>query len=871
MVSFWLKMESTSYSGIIQVGVMSNDTDITTFDTIVTINPTSTDWSYYEISLASTQYTGNGYYIAFKHVTTNNFWYWLDDVTVDYIPSCIRPDSLVCSNITANSVNVTWRERGSATLWNIEYGPSGFIQGTGTIIYGISNPYTLSGLNPSTNYDVYVQSNCGGSETSYWSFGTSFMTSQIPINIPFTIDFEDTLENANWSIINGTCLNRWIIGSAVNNSISGVNALYVSNDGGLSNIYNTSSSSTVWAYRDIYFTPTAGEYKLSFDWRAYGEGSTNYPYDYIRVYIGDPAAVTANTNTITAPANSVVLRNLLFLSSNWISDSLTLSANYAGTIKRLYFAWENDFSGGSNPPGAIDNISLVATSCATPSNLTAGNISSSSVDLGWTVGNSETNWDIEYGARGFIHGNGTIVFSTDTSLTLSGLTDATQYDVYVRSNCGGGDVSDWFGPVTFTTSCLPSSIPYSENFDSYSDWQSPVCWKKLESPNSGSTITGYAYVYSTYYFSSPRSMKIGTISGSTSYYGFIRTNQLNVPDFSNIQLSFKGMKSSGSTKPLIVGVMSDATDISSITILDTVENMTTTWADYVIPLSSYTGYGKYVVIGVPSGINESCNYWVDDLLIDYSTQQDTCYAPENLTVSNITDVTADINWTPGGDEMTWTLEYKALTETDYISVSCNSPSYHFTGLTQLTQYSVRLKSVCGTDNESDYVMTNFTTIQSGQNTYIITATSGTNGSISPSGQVQVLQGGSQTFTITPNQDYYVSDVLVDNISQGSITSYSFINVQSDHTIYVSFTLGIMENNLQNSIVIFPNPANDFLNIKLSEHFESIEITNIIGQVLYSNKVTDSFIQINISSYSSGVYFIRLQGKKGMATKQFVKE
>lgn len=871
MVSFWLKMESTSYSGIIQVGVMSNDTDITTFDTIATINPTSTDWSFYEISLDSTHYYGNGYYIAFKHVSNNYYNYWLDDVTVDYIPSCLKPDSLVCSNITTNSVNVSWRERGTATVWNVEYGPSGFIQGTGTILSGISNPCTLPGLNPSTTYDVYVQSNCGGSETSSWSLGTSFLTNQIPINVPFTIDFEDTLENSNWSIINGTCLNKWIIGTAVNNSFPGVNSLYVSDDGGLSNTYNTGPSSTVWTYRDIFFTPTAGDYQLSFDWRAYGEGSINNPHDYIRLYIGDPAVVTANTNTINAPANSVVLRNFLFLSSNWISDSLTLSANYAGTIKRLYFVWKNDVFGGTNPPGAIDNITLIATSCATPSYLTVGNISTSSVDLGWTVGNSETSWDIEYGAKGFIHGNGTIVSSTDTTLTIGSLTDATEYDVYIRSNCGSGDFSYWFGPVTFTTFCLPSSLPYSENFDSYTDWQSPICWEKLESPNSGSASTGFAYVFSNYYFSSPRSLKIGTISGSTSYYGFIRTNQLNVPDFSNIQLSFKGMKSYGSTKPLIVGIMSDTTDITSIIILDTVENMTSTWTDYVILLSSYNGSGKYVVIGVPPGINEYCSYCVDNLLIDYPPQQDTCSVPNNLTVSNIADVTADIYWTPGGNDTTWIVEYKTLMETDYNSVSCNSPSYHFTGLTQLTQYNVRLKAVCGTDNESDYVITNFTTTQTGQNTFIITATSGTNGSISPSGQVQVVQGGNQTFIITPDQDYSVSDVLVDNISQGSISSCSFFDVQSDHTIHVSFTLGIVENNLQNSIVIFPNPANDLLNIKLSEYFESIEITNIIGQVLYSNKVTDSFMQINISSFSSGFYFIRLKGKEKTATKQFIKE
>ena len=212
-----------------------------------------------------------------------------------------------------------------------------------------------------------------------------------------------------------------------------------------------------------------------------------------------------------------------------------------------------------------------------------------------------------------------------------------------------------------------------------------------------------------------------------------------------------------------------------------------------------------------------------------------------------------------------------MTETDYISVTCNSPSYNFSGLTQLTQYNVRLKAVCGANNESDFIVTTFTTTQSGQNTYIITATAGANGAISPSGQISVLQGGSQTFTITPDTDYTVSDVWVDDVSQGTITSYSFTNVQSNHTISVTFVLGINENDLQNSIVIFPNPANDVLNVKLSQQFERVDVTNMLGQVLYSNKLTDTFFRINISSYASGVYFIRLQDENGMVTKKFLKE
>ena len=70
--------------------------------------------------------------------------------------------------------------------------------------------------------------------------------------------------------------------------------------------------------------------------------------------------------------------------------------------------------------------------------------------------------------------------------------------------------------------------------------------------------------------------------------------------------------------------------------------------------------------------------------------------------------------------------------------------------------------------------------------YTIKATAGTGGAISPSGNVSVRGGRDQTFTITPDQGYTVSDVKIDGESVGAVTSYSFENVRKAHTIAVSF-------------------------------------------------------------------------------------
>jgi hypothetical protein len=71
-------------------------------------------------------------------------------------------------------------------------------------------------------------------------------------------------------------------------------------------------------------------------------------------------------------------------------------------------------------------------------------------------------------------------------------------------------------------------------------------------------------------------------------------------------------------------------------------------------------------------------------------------------------------------------------------------------------------------------------------THTITASAGSNGSISPSGDVIVNHGSDKSFTITPDTDYSIADVLVNESSVGAENSYTFTNVTEDHTISASF-------------------------------------------------------------------------------------
>jgi hypothetical protein len=172
-----------------------------------------------------------------------------------------------------------------------------------------------------------------------------------PFSVPFTEDFESGA--SKWIFVNGIQANQWHIGTAT--AASGNFSAYISNNGGLSNNYDSNYSS-VYLYCDVYFTPQTGNltaYELSFDWKGYGESCC----DFLRVLITD-------TDTEPVPGYEF-LYNSIWLgeykgSQAWQKEGIELPGDYSGTKKRLVFQWVNDSSIEGQPPAAIDNIRIQA-------------------------------------------------------------------------------------------------------------------------------------------------------------------------------------------------------------------------------------------------------------------------------------------------------------------------------------------------------------------------------------------------------------------------------------------------------------------------------------------------------------------------------
>ena len=85
--------------------------------------------------------------------------------------------------------------------------------------------------------------------------------------------------------------------------------------------------------------------------------------------------------------------------------------------------------------------------------------------------------------------------------------------------------------------------------------------------------------------------------------------------------------------------------------------------------------------------------------------------------------------------------------------------------------------------------------------------------------------------------------------------------------------GIVENNVANGFVIFPNPTSGQFNLKMSQFedlkMNSIEITNIFGEKIYSSTVNSNKSEIDLSSQPNGIYFIQLKTENGIANKKII--
>ncbi|MFA6201032.1 MAG: choice-of-anchor J domain-containing protein, partial [Bacteroidales bacterium] len=700
MASF--KLRKSNATSNITVGVMTDPTDATTFDSITTVSPSTTGvFEQFEVNLSS--YTGIGQYVAFKvaYNTTTNYIY-LDDLSIGVIPLCPNTYSLAVASVTSSDITLNWSTMNSVGQgWEISYDAvgTGFDPNvTGPIVtvadaVGVP-PYTITGLTSSTPYSFAVRQACGGN----WSNIVTTNTMGLPAQLPYTCDFEDVDEQNSWSISNGGATNKWFIGTAVSATPITGTSLYVSNDNGLSNTYTVSSAiGTVVASRLIEFDG-AGGYTLTFDSRLGGESS----YDYIKVYVVDQdTTFVGDASTPYYGTTSYSTGEVLFNGTNAyfnnVSNPTTVNNHAielpyqgdAGTIKKLMFVWRNDGSGGTLPPASIDNITITPITCAAPA-LTISNIAQTTADASWTATASDAAWWL-YWKEASATDYDSVYVTVTPSYSFSTLIANTPYNSYVRLDCGT-ELSDPSTVINFRTACdAILAFPFSENFDTYGTGTTvmPACWTRTTTYADRPYVNTGGHSGNCLYF----------YAGTAGTYNIAAMTPIDASIPINTLMATFYYKNNNANDKLVLGVMTDPTDATTFDSITTIIAPTTgTWAEYEANFSSYSGIGQYIAF--KNAYTTTGGYaYIDDLVIDIIP---TCARPTTVSTTNGVATSVDVTFIPGNaTDAGWYVYYKSATSTDWDSIYTTLIPATLSNLTLQTTYQIYVKTDCGDGTNSN--------------------------------------------------------------------------------------------------------------------------------------------------------------------------
>ena len=707
-VDFWVRSTSSTAPVILELGVMTDKSDPTTFEILDTIPAPylpNNEYTLVEYSLAN--YTGYGQYIAFrasKGNGGNNLR--LDDVTLDYIPVCQHPVDLVVDAVTSDAVTFHWSEIGGASAWFVEYGPAGFTPGEGTQEYAYDTTYTISGLNPNTQYDVYVWSDCGGMEST--SINATFRTDCGPIvELPFFEDFETGVYNTGMYNSSGqqdyiVCWNRYASDPA--------HHFYIPTG----TTYSHSGSHYLDAHwtSNCYNIAIAPALDQSFDvsqlmvhfWACRTGASGTLEVGIM----DDPAA-----DTTFFPIDTIDLSNM----NTYVYDEKYVKFNnYTGTGKYVAFRVANASSCGYY----IDDVTIdYAPACSPVSNLEISDISGTSAVVTWEPGHFGTvdSYTLEY-SEGGQENWVTVDNITATTYLLGNLDFSTYYDVRVKTTCSDGTTGDWV-METFRTNCLvggdvtvgdgtsTNSYLPSYSFYNYSYTQQLFLASEMGEPKSIESVT---FDIATY--SATRTYKIYLMhTSATSVSSWI--------DASSAQLVFDApqqMQAGLNTFQFSTPFMYNGSDNLLLIVLDNTGSYQSPY-NYWRTHTAFSNASRYIyqdasaysTSSVPASAGTGTSSRNNVIFGSPCDSTTTCVAP-HLSVSAITSDGATVNWVPGYMESAWEMEYRPLSDTIWTSMgTVTSMSEIITGLNPNSPYKVRMRSDCGGGEYSYWAEISFTT------------------------------------------------------------------------------------------------------------------------------------------------------------------
>lgn len=964
--------------GTFQLGLMTDPYDTATFTFLDAIPISGTTYSLHTYNFNQYNYTGSGYYIAFRYIgsgidTDNVVPIYIDDITITVNAACDEPNAVSVSNITMTTATFSWN--GNASAYKVYFRPAVENNYDWVDVPVGDSAITVNDLLPSTHYYYYIASICSDGSEAPSIVGTFMTECGVHSTFPYIENFDD--------YANGALPDCWqrIAGATESNYVYPLT------------IMNNSYEQYAHSAPTGFAFSSAGAQIATAILPKFSVNTSNLRLNF---YARPEAASsgTLHVGYMTNPTDSNTFVSVYSIATDDLIDygyqSYLVDFNNSNAPDTAYIAFRyyvaNDYV------FFIDDVTVdLIPDCSEPILLTSSVITSTSANLSWhSTADSLTlyykpSYETDYYTE--------TVFPDSTGVfVLSGLNPSTTYTWYLSILCDGDEYES--ETATFKTDCAGiTSLPVSWGFESgntagTSNRPLPTCWHR--------THAEFPYAYQStlnvYSHTGTRALYFNTNIGNL--YATLTPIDTDALSFDTLQLKFYACTHSNDYEYTFeVGVMDDPMDPNTFT---TVQSVSVNGGSYLaepfrVDFDTYTGTGNYIAMRCLYMSN--ANLYIDDITLQRIPE---CVAVENLTVTDTTTNSATVSWTISEDISTFIVEHKAVTETAWQSQTVSGTTAVLYGLSPNTIYSVRVKPDC--DPNVPLQMTNFTTLPESipDSTIYPTVVTDSVGSITQTTAVMygtITDAGNQpitaqgfewklanaaayqtvpasgtaltyslggliantgytfrAFVSTADTTVYGADIAFttleniepcetptnlhvtpDGVHNESVEitwdddpavngwniryglpngSWSFatsatnaytilgltglttyeIQVQADcgdgnlsdwsASISVTTTNIGIEEHLLGSIVLYPNPANEFVNVECTKNdlqfdIETVEVYDVYGKVVRTveraNNDSSEQVRINVSNLADGLYFVRVTTDKGAVTKTFVKK
>lgn len=587
-----------------------------------------TAWQTRTYALTAGTHTFKWNYKKDSSSANNDDCFYVDDITIE-VPSCYRVTNLVIDSVTTESITLSWEDPSND---NPTYNVYMVTPTDTTLIESATDTfYTVENLTANTAYTFAVRTDCGGGDLTEYDF-VSGRTACGAITIDNENNYSDNFNSYNTDIAtstsapsnypNNTLPSCWDFLN-MSNSTSGYPQVFLSSSTSYASsgnclFFKSSNSTPLYAILPVLSTEDIT--RLRFNYRNEGTGAYNGTLSV--GYLTDATDATTFTAVETYPQITTITSAEALFTSEMVTNGARIAFCYTGGSSNNYYL-------------SIDDVVIEqGPSCMKVLNLAVDTTTTNSVTLTWeSDGNSFIVYDMA--------DSSVVATVTDTFAVIPQLNANTAYIFGVANDCGN-EVSDTVCISTRTACDLINSLPYTCGFETSEQLSGsnpmPTCWTK----NNGG-VGNYPYCYSTtshtgsyalYFYSS-------NYSSSADYeIAALPPVDIETLPLSGLQLSFWARYSSNAV-PVIIGTMSNPTDETSFTALDTINVNSTAYQRYDVDLTQAPETDSYVAIRVNKGSSYMYLY-IDDVELH---EQPVCSYVRDLEADSIGSDVVILTWT----------------------------------------------------------------------------------------------------------------------------------------------------------------------------------------------------------------------------------